>query len=84
MDVVLERSSGYSCPSSAASPSMSIGLEVQRAHVVEHQRRRAKTGLRRTYCGQPLPPRVLGIRGQTPFDRRIRWWADPGLFENPQ
>jgi hypothetical protein len=43
------------------NPSPASALEVQRAHVVEHQRRRPQARVRRTSRRQPLPPRPLGV-----------------------
>jgi hypothetical protein len=67
-----------------AEPVALVGLEVQRGHVVEHQRRRPQRRVRRARCGQPLPPRVLGVDRQAPVHRGIRRRRDTGLVQHPQ
>lgn len=44
-----------------AEPVSLVGFEIQRGHVVEHQRGRAQVHMRRARRSQPATPRSLGV-----------------------
>ena len=67
-----------------AEPVTGVGLEVQRGHVVEHQRGRSQPGVGRARRGDPLPPLRLGVAGQPPVEGPIRRRLDADLAEHPQ
>jgi len=67
-----------------AEPVALAGLEVTRAHVAEHQRRRPEPGMRSARLRQPLPPLLLRIDGQPALDSPAGGRRDAGLLENPQ
>ena len=66
-----------------AEPVTLVGLEVQRGHVVEHQRRRAQPDMRGARRREPLPPLLGRIAGQPPVDRRIARRGDADLVQHP-
>jgi hypothetical protein len=61
-----------------------VGLEVQRGHVEQHQRRRPQRRVLRARSGQPLPPGVLGVDRQTALERGIGGRVDADLGQHPQ
>jgi hypothetical protein len=67
-----------------AEPIGSIGLEIQRAHVVEHQAGRAQASTRRAGGRQRLPPLVGREHWQATVHRPIRRRADARFGQHPQ
>ena len=59
-------------------PVAGVGVEPQRRHVVQHQRRRADLGGGRARPGQPVPPLRLRITGQAPFQLHKLTERTPG------
>jgi hypothetical protein len=64
-------------------PVTLLSFEVQRGHVVQHQRRRAQPGMRGARAGDPVPPRFGGVPGQPAVDRRIRRRRNTDLLQHP-
>jgi len=75
-------------PSFLAEPRLTepvtlIGLEVQRRDVEQHQRRRPQLSVRRARGRQTLPPRRLGIHGQSTLHRGVPGRGDADLLQHP-
>lgn len=65
-------------------PVIGISFEVQRAHVVEHQRRRAQPRVAGARRRQRLPEGVFGERGQRARNGPVGHRFDTGLGQHPQ
>jgi hypothetical protein len=61
-----------------------VGLEVERADVVEHQGRRPQRRVLGAGGREPLPPRVFGVDRQAAIHRGIRGRLDADLLKHPQ
>jgi hypothetical protein len=66
-----------------AEPVTLVGLEVQGADVVEHQRRRPQADVLGTRRRQPLAPLVGGVHRQPPGDRAIGRGGHAHLVDDP-
>jgi hypothetical protein len=64
-------------------PVALVNLEVQRGHVIDHQRGRPQPHVRRACPREPLPPLIAGVTGQPPHDRAIAGRDDPELVQHP-